>query len=195
MDGKDAFPVTPSLETPLPAKEEPLVELRWKKWAFYYGIMSIILVTWFAIFGAIIPYLTTGDFNEIWPAHKYRISEKVVLFVMSWICLPCLPFLACGFRIGVVSSYETYVEQRPYLPFFKTHTIPYDAMHLKERSNGMAFTKGSISPWQVNQFKYWKKRYWECIGFSKNSMLYSNPESMSQAIKLARERAVKIDRS
>ncbi len=65
-------------------------------------------------------------------------------------------------------------------------------MHLIERSNGMAFTNGSISPWQVNQFKYWKERYWECIGITMTDMIYSNPESLPMAIQLVRERAVKI---
>lgn len=198
MDGKDATPSTPTLEAPLPAKEEPLVELRWKKWFYYLTILGIIWATWLFSFGTIIPYLTTGDFNEIWPAHVNNATEKtekVVLFVISWIWLPCLPFLAGAFRMGAISFYETYVEQRPYLPFFKKITIPYDAMHLKETSQGMTLTNGSISPWQVNQFKYWKKKYWQCIGFSLIDMIYSNPESLPQAIQLARERAVKIDRA
>ncbi len=195
MDEKITTPATPSLETPRPANEEPLVELRVKKWLFYYAILMIVWGIWFSIFGAIIPYLNTGDFNEIWPAHKYDASEKVVLFVISWILLPCLPCLAGAFRAGMISFYETYVEQSPYLPFFKKITIPYDTMHIKEKSTGMRLTNGSVPPWHENQFKYWKTLWWEGIGISWIDMGYTNPECLPQAIQLARERGVKIDRA
>ena len=198
MDEKVTTPATPSLETPLPAKEEPLVELRWKKWCYYFAILMIIGVTWSSIFGAIIPYLTTGDIYEIWPAHVNNATEKVekvVLFVVSWIWLPCLPFMACAFRLGVISFYETYVEQRPYLPFFKKITIPYIAMHVMETNGGLRLTNGSVPPWHGNLFNYWKSLCWEGIGISVIDMVYSNPECHPKAIELARERAVKIERS
>jgi hypothetical protein len=198
MDEKATIPATPSLETPMPSKEEPLVELLWKKWCYYFAILIIIGTTWSSIFGAIIPYLTTDDFNEIWPAHvnnATETSEKMVLFVVSWIWLPCLPFLAGAFRMGVISFYETYVEQRPYLPFFKKITIPYKAMHVMERNSGLRLTNGNVQPWLGNQFKYWKTLCWEGIGISVIDMVYSNPECHPKAIELARERAVKIDRS
>jgi len=197
MDEKVTTPATPSLETPLPAKEEPLVELRWKEWLYYFTIFAIIFITWINIFGVIIPYLTTGDFNEIWPAHVNNATEKVekaVLFLVSWPWLLLSPILAGAFRAGVVSFHETYVEQRPYLPFFKKITIPYDALHIKESSTGMRLTNGSVPPWRVNQFKYWKTLWWEGIAISMIDMVLSNPECLPQAIKLARERAVKIER-
>jgi len=195
MNEKVTTPATPPLETPLPAKEDPLVELRWKKWFYYFAILAIICITWFNIFGVIIPYLTTGDFNEIWPAHEYHASRKAKFLFIAPVCLLLLPFLAGAFRIGVISFYETYVEQRPYLPFFKKITIPYDALHIMERSNGMRLTNGSVPPWFGNQFKYWKMSCWEGIGISVIDMCYSNPECQLKAITLAREKAVKIERS
>ena len=94
MDNKVTTTANPALVTPLPLKEEPLVELRWKKWLYYFTILGIIWLTWFEIFGVIIPYLTTGDFNEIWPAHKDHASRKAFLFAISWIWL--LAFFVLG---------------------------------------------------------------------------------------------------
>ena len=198
MDEKVTTPATHSPETPLPEKEDPLVELRWKKWFYYFMILAIIWITWFSIFGVIIPYLTTGDICEIWPAHVNNATEKVekvVLFVFSWPWLILSPFLAGAFRMEVISFHETYVEQRPYLPFFKKITIPYDTMHITERSTGLRLTNGIVPPWFGNQFKYWKTLCWEGIGISVIDMGYSNPECLPQAIESARERAVKIDRA
>jgi hypothetical protein len=195
MDIKDAPPAVPPPDTTPAPKEQPLVELRWKTWLYFYALIMIIWSTWFSIFGAIIPYLTTGDFNEIWPAHKYHVSQKIPLFFFSWVWLILSPFLAFAFRVGVISFYETHVEKRPYLWFMKKTTIPYDAMHVKDNGRQMTLTNCSIPPWRENQYQHWKMQYWESIGFAMNSMVLSNPEALPQAIKLVRERAFKINKS
>ncbi|WP_224981245.1 hypothetical protein [Geomonas agri] len=195
MDEKNMTPAISSFEPPLPGKEELLVELRWKKWVYFFTILVIILISLFYVFGVIIPYLTTGDFNEIWPAHKYKASAKVKFLLFSPVWLLLLPVFAGAFRIGVISFYETYVEQRPYLPFFKKVTIPYKALHIKEGSNGLRLTNGGVPPWFGNQFKYWKISYWDAIVISVVDMVYSNPECHPKAIEIGRKWAVKIDRS
>ena len=195
MKNEDTTSAVPPLNTTQAPKEQPLVELRFKPWVFVFVIIVIISCIWFSILGAIIPYLTTGDFNEIWPAHSGKPFDKSILFVFSWVCLLCSPALIGGFRVGVISFYETHVELRPYLWFFKKLTIPYDAMHVTDNSRGMTLTYGSIPKWQENQYNYWKALYMESINISAISMGLSNPEGVPQAFQIIRDRAFKINKS
>jgi len=188
-------PTSSPLETPPTPKDAPLVVLWIKKWGFVYALLAIVWSMWFSIFGAIVPYLTTGDFAEVWPAHRDLVSTKQVLFVFACIILLCSPALVGHFRVGVISFYETHVELRPYLWFIKKITIPYDAMHVTENNRGMMLTNGRVPKWRENQYNYWKALYLESINISSNSMLLSNPEGLPQAMQIIHERASKISKS
>ena len=185
---------SPVATPPIPAGA-PLVELRIKLWGFVFTIICILWCMWFFSFGTIVPYLTTGDFAEIWPAHRGNVATKELLFVFAWIFLLCAPALVGHFRVGVVSVYETHVELRPYLWFIKKISIPYDAMHVTENSRGMMMTNGRVPEWRENQYNYWKALYLESINISSNSMLLSNPEGLPQAMQIIRDRAFKINKS
>jgi hypothetical protein len=195
MDRKDAPPAVPPPDTTPAPKYEPLVELRFKPWVFVFVIIVILWTTWFSIFGAIIPYLTTGDFAEIWPAHKHDVFSKAVLFAGSWFWLSFSPFLVGGFRTGVVSLYETHVELRPYLWFFKKLTISYDAMHVTDNPRGMMLNNSRVPKWRESQYNYWKALCLESINISSISMGLSNPEGLPQAFQIIRDRAFKINKS
>jgi len=201
MNNEDAVPAdspnlaTPPLDTPQPARNEPLVELRFKPWVFVFLLLVFIWCMWFSIFGAIVPYLKTGDFAEIWPAHEHNVFEKQVIFVFAWILWLVSPVLFLIFRVGVVVIYETHVELWPYLWFIKKLAIPYDAMHVTDNTGVMQLTKGVVPLLRENPYKYWKLIYSEGIKIPLNGMVLSNPEALQQALQIVRERAFGIDKS
>ncbi|HTP03546.1 MAG TPA: hypothetical protein VMM54_00135, partial [Nitrospirota bacterium] len=109
--------------------------------------------------------------------------------------LLCSPAIIGGFRVGVVSLYETHVELRPYLWFFKKLTIPYDAMHVTDTPRGMMLTNGIVPEWRENQFNFWRVLNLESVNISSMSMALSNPDRLPQAFQIIRDRAFKINKS
>ncbi len=172
---------------------DPIVVLKFKKWLFAYVMLSILWGLWFASFRAIVPYLTTGDFVDIWPVHHGSTITKVGLFAMSCFFLLFSPFLVPCFRVGDIAFYETPVEIKPFLGFFKKRIVSYGGMHVVERGDrGFILTKNRVPDWRANMFNYWKAMNWEGIIVSRNSMGLNNPECLARALEIIRERAITI---
>ena len=177
-----------------PEEEKPLIVIRLKFGLWIFMIISLLWLLWFFSFGTIVPYMTTGDLSEIWPAHNGgSIIIKFIFFMASWIFWLYSASLVQGFRTGDVTFYGTYVEVKPYLGFFKKRAVSYDVMHVKQRGDrGMVLTNGRAPEWRENPFNYWKTIYWDGIGVTMISMGLHNPECLEPALQIIRERAKTI---
>lgn len=173
--------------------ETPFIVLRYKKWFIFFGMLVMIFCFWLYSYGTLVPYFTTGDFNEIWPKHKGSITSKAFFFFTSWVFWTCSPITIRLFNIGDIAFYETHIEVEPYLCCFKKRIIFYDLMNVMfSNGRGMILTNGSPGKLSKNPIGYWRTVSLQGIVIPYTSMVLWNPESLDKAIRIIHERAIKI---
>ncbi|MBT1071068.1 hypothetical protein [Pelotalea chapellei] len=179
----------------VPSEKNPAYPIVLKyKHLFYFFVMFALAGCYvFAVFGSIIPYLSTGNLAAIWPTNEGSLATKSILFILSWILVIYSPTIIQIYRMGDVIFYKTCVEVNPYLRIFEKRTIYYESMHVKVRGDRAMFLTNSKPPlWTEDLFNYWKSIYWDGIVVTFTDMVVEDSESISQATKIIKEKATSI---
>jgi hypothetical protein len=173
--------------------ESPLVILRFKPWIICYCMIAVLMCSWLFSFGTIVPYLTTGDFNQIWPANIGNTGEKIVMFAIAWPFWLYFPTLIPVFATGNVYFFEKHIELRPYLPFIRKRIVYYDGLHIRIREGrGILLTNAIIPKWWKSPYTYWKIVSLNGFRIPFSSIGLKNPEVLPQAISIVREKATSV---
>lgn len=165
-----------------PEIEGPEVVLKFKRWFFLFTLAAVLIICWFSIFGVVMPYLATGDFNQIWPANKGSELKKASIFIASSICILGFPTLAPVFYYGDLYIFSNRVELRPYLPMFSKRIVYFDTLNITDRNvRGRLLTNSVLPKWWKSPYKYWREASWLGITVPFFDITLSNPKSLPQA--------------
>lgn len=180
--------------------DEPLVIL--KPHLKYSVIGLLILVCGFivAMFGFILPVLTTGNFSTMWVMEE-EIIHRILMFCFGWLMILGTPFLMMIIlRTGPFYFYNNRMELHSFWTKRKI-IIPYKEMHVRMLGNGVIITKQKL-PSCLHPLKRFKIEYWDGIGFSANlnektvaemkkglGKVWVNPEDIPKIMKILKEKA------
>jgi len=173
--------------------EDPILVLRFKRWVIYYSMAAILICCWLFSFGTILPYLTTGDFNQIWPANVGREGKKAVMYIISWIFWAYSPTLISFFAWGDIYFFRKHIEMRPLLPFINKRIVKLEDLHVKIRKGRSMLLTGKFLPkWWKSPYIYWKLVYLQGVAIPKSGMGLNTPEKLPEATELVKNYAKSI---
>lgn len=157
---------------------------RSKYWAFL--IVSIALTT-YATFGIVIPVISTGDFNAIWPATDKRIVRKAMIFFCSIIWLGAIPaIIRCIISIGEFRFFNDRLEVSTF--FFSRLRIYYykDITVNQHGSYRVTIHQRNLPGWKhpLNQLK---ALYIDGTTFGLSPKNYGDPSKISLALDMLKK--------
>lgn len=142
------------------SREDPLVILKPNRAWCNFGIGNIDIVFLYAIFGLVIPVLTTGDYATMWISDDKGIVIRVAMFYIALIIVipNCLFWLFLIFRTaGTYYFYNDRMELHAQW-IRKKIRMPYREMYVIRRINGMNITREKI-PDGFHPLKHFKILY------------------------------------
>lgn len=171
--------------------EKPLAVLNPKRGFCLIGLLVIVLLVPFFIFGVIIPVLMTGDFVSVWPVSDNRILYKAVLFFMACIYLFIFPFTFPSFRTGNCYFYEDRMEVMPFIGFKKL-VFYYNYMYVNVNKNyRIVISKREFSSWR-NPFQKYNEQIMYLLSVGINSSCLNNPSDVSHILNILERKSVSL---
>jgi len=163
--------------------EKPLVVLRPKRKYFWAFIIILIVASIYLLFGALIPFIKTGDYSEVWASdrHKRKLVFAALLLFSS------LPFAVPSLKIGNSRFYNDRMEYKPFLGR-KTIVVPYSQMHVWSYNRKMIINLQSVPGW-VHPIQRIKVRYLNALCISTTNASVENPEDLPKTIQIIKEKA------
>ncbi len=190
------------MNQPASVQETPLVILIGNRKAMSIGIWILVLIIPWSIFGIILPVLTTGDYNSVWPASTVSNVRNILMFYLAWIVLlfaPVFLVLTLG-KAGTYYFYSDRAELRTYWIKRKL-MIPYNRMHVIRRSGRILMTAQSLPSWSHPLLRF-KEEYWNSLFFATIfddpkiagmkaglTRTWENPEDGPKVLEILKERA------
>lgn len=182
--------------------ENPIFTIKYKKSIICCFIVILLSVYWLFIFGTLIPLLTTWDLNQIWPANKGNVGEKIIILFMSVIFLPFShSFVLAFFGIYDIFIYKNHIEKKSFLPFINKVKIDLYSMYaIKDKNGRLHISNKKITAWWEVKwwilyppFNLWKEYNSTVITIPSDNaiirMLLKNPSNLTNARKFIQEHA------
>lgn len=176
----------------IPEGEQAIVILRPKK-IYNISVLAIFFmgVLPFFVFGMLMPVLTTGSYESIWPAGDKNLVKKIIIF---YTCLSLMPCIVPQLKVGNYAFYSDRLEVIPFI--FRTRIVmPYNIMHVWFLDNwNMTIAPAKIPSLWRNPIRRMKVQYLKglCVGIAANYL--ENPSDVSTAVQLVKERALEFTR-
>lgn len=168
--------------------EKPLVILKRSRKKFMFGLVTLVIITMYCLFGIILPVLLTGDYNAMWLASDKRVGRNITLFYLSLLCLLLLPVFVPSFKAGNIIFYNDRMEIKPFLGM-KKKIIPYKKMHISFYMDGrMTITLQSIPSW-VHPIRRYYIQYWDGLSIVLSSRCLDNYADVPRALQILKENA------
>jgi len=168
--------------------ERPLAVLRPKRAFCFIGLLIIVLLVPFFVFGVILPVLKTGDFASVWPVADKRIGYKAGLFFLGWFYLLLFPLNVPSLKIGDCYFYEDRMEIKPFVGWEKI-TYLYSKTHINVHRNVRMVISEKLLPSWIHPIQRYKAQYWNGFAIGIISHGLKDPEEVQKVLQILGEKA------
>ena len=163
-----------------------VVILNHKTSGYWFGLILIITIELYALFGAVIPVIWSGDINAVLPTDT-RTSRNTSIFLLSIGMLAGIPALFRGTSsMGELQFHKDRLEIHALL-FGRIKIYMYkDIIVNKHGSYRVTIRQRNLPKWK-QPFKRLKALYIDGAGFGLSTSGYKDPSNLPLALSILKE--------
>lgn len=178
-------PIYPTSSTRT-VENNSVVILSRKTSGYWFGLIFIIALEMYALFGAVIPVVFNGDFNAVLPSDT-RTGRNAMIFLSSIVLLAGIPALFRGISsAGELYFYKDRLEIRAFL-FNRIKVYNYKDMVVNNHGSYRVTIHQRNLPGWKSPFKQLKALYIDGAGFGLSPAGYKDPSNIPLVLNILKE--------
>lgn len=167
--------------------DNPIVTIQRKQNWYWAALFLSIAITAYAIFGALIPVLSSGDFNAVWPSDR-RTGRSACIFFSSLIWVISLPSMFRCLNVGDIHFFDNRLEVHTFI-------IPHQRIYYYKNilvnqhgSHRVTIHQRNLPGWK-HPLKQLKTLYFDGTTFGLSPRGYINPDKVTIALNILKSSA------